>query len=60
MQARAACRLRARRAVAQDNAGAAGGAGGCGIAGGEKVTGVKRLFLTHPPLEERIALLREL
>lgn len=29
-----------------------------GIAGGEKVTGLKRLFLTHPPLEERIAALR--
>lgn len=29
-----------------------------GIAGG-RGTGLKRLFMTHPPLEERIAALRE-
>jgi heat shock protein HtpX len=29
-----------------------------GISGGEKISGFKRLFLTHPPLEERIAALR--
>jgi heat shock protein HtpX len=29
-----------------------------GIAGGEKISGFKRLFLTHPPLDERIAALR--
>ena len=29
-----------------------------GISGGEKISGFKRLFMTHPPLEERIAALR--
>jgi heat shock protein HtpX len=29
-----------------------------GIRGGEKVSGLKRLFLSHPPLEERIAALQ--
>ena len=29
-----------------------------GISGGEKISGFKRLFLTHPPLDERIAALR--
>jgi heat shock protein HtpX len=29
-----------------------------GISGGDKISGFKRLFLTHPPLEERIAALR--
>ena len=30
-----------------------------GIAGGERVSGLKRLFMSHPPLEERIAALRQ-
>jgi len=29
-----------------------------GIAGGEKMSGLRRLFLSHPPLDERIAALR--
>jgi heat shock protein HtpX len=29
-----------------------------GIAGGELAAGLKRLFLSHPPLEERIEALR--
>jgi heat shock protein HtpX len=29
-----------------------------GIKGPDRVTGLKRLFLSHPPLEERIAALR--
>jgi heat shock protein HtpX len=30
-----------------------------GIAGGERTSGLKKLFMSHPPLEERIeALLR--
>jgi heat shock protein HtpX len=29
-----------------------------GIAGGGFAQGLKRLFMTHPPLEERIAALR--
>jgi heat shock protein HtpX len=29
-----------------------------GIAGGERVSGLKRLFMSHPPLDERIAALR--
>ena len=29
-----------------------------GIAGGGKMDGIKRLFMTHPPLEERIAALK--
>jgi heat shock protein HtpX len=29
-----------------------------GIAGGPKPGGFKRLFMSHPPLEERIAALR--
>jgi heat shock protein HtpX len=29
-----------------------------GIAGGGAMDGIKRLFMTHPPLEERIAALR--
>ena len=30
-----------------------------GIAGGNKVSGLRRLFMTHPPLEERIHALRQ-
>jgi len=30
-----------------------------GIAGGEGVSGLKRLFMSHPPLDERIAALRQ-
>jgi heat shock protein HtpX len=29
-----------------------------GIAGGDRMNGIKRLFMTHPPLEERIAALK--
>ena len=29
-----------------------------GIAGGGGAAGIKRLFMTHPPLEERIAALK--
>ncbi|HKQ80888.1 MAG TPA: M48 family metalloprotease [Steroidobacteraceae bacterium] len=28
------------------------------VASGDMVTGIKRLFMTHPPLEERIAALQ--
>jgi heat shock protein HtpX len=29
-----------------------------GITGGERVGGLQRLFMSHPPLDERIAALR--
>src|SRR5688572_30789197 len=29
-----------------------------GIAGGDRISGIKRLFMSHPPLDERIAALR--
>lgn len=31
-----------------------------GISGGEKIGGIKRLFMSHPPLDERIAALRSM
>jgi heat shock protein HtpX len=31
-----------------------------GISGGGRMDGIKRLFMSHPPLEERIAALQRL
>jgi heat shock protein HtpX len=41
-----------------DSEGLPDGMQALGIAGGERVGGLKRLFMSHPPLEERIAALR--